>query len=267
MWLEPIWAADRFAEFISRGLFAEHAFWHGDLETAAAEAAAAITGHVEYQGGYGPPVIRVAAVGLSALADLAGQARADGDEERARTAVGAARALVEAAREGAAFRRRPKFVLGAEGCGWLARAEAEWRRADGANDPDAWLAVVEAFGPAFVYEMARSRWRLAEALAEAGRRDEAKQEWRLAFEVAERLGAVPLRAALANRPHRRSRPRRLARRSRRTQDQPRRRPGQARPDRPAHPDPRPSRTRNTRPQPHPHPELNTPASPDFKIIF
>jgi DNA-binding CsgD family transcriptional regulator len=153
---------------------------------------------VEYNGGYGPPVIRVAAVGLSALADLAGQARASGDEERARAAVGTARALVEAAREGAAFRRRPKFVLGVEGRGWLARAEAEWRRAEGVNDPDAWLAVVEAFGPAFVYEMARSRWRLAEALAEAGRRDEAHQEWRLAFEVAERLGAVPLRAALAD---------------------------------------------------------------------
>jgi DNA-binding CsgD family transcriptional regulator/tetratricopeptide (TPR) repeat protein len=198
MWLEPIWAADRFAEFISRGLFAEHAFWHGDLETAAAEAMAAISGQVEYRGGYGPPVIRVAAVGLSALADLAGQARASGDEERARAAVGTARALVEAAREGAAFRRRPKFVLGVEGRGWLARAEAEWRRAEGVNDPDAWLAVVEAFGPAFVYEMARSRWRLAEALAEAGRRDEAHQEWRLAFEVAERLGAVPLRAALAD---------------------------------------------------------------------
>jgi len=41
-------------------------------------------------------------------------------------------------------------------------------------DEVAWAgAVVEAFGPAFVYESARSRWRLAEALAEAGRRDEA----------------------------------------------------------------------------------------------
>ena len=70
-----------------------------------------------------------------------------------------------------------------------------------------------------------------------------------------------------HRPHHRSQPRRLTRACRRTQDQPRRRPGQTRPDRPAHPHPHPSRTRNARPQPHPHPELNTPTSPDFKIIF
>ena len=58
--------------------------------------------------------------------------------------------------------------------------------------------MVDAFGPAFVYETARSRWRLAEALAEAGRRDEAQRELLLAAEAAERLGATPLRAALAD---------------------------------------------------------------------
>ena len=63
-----------------------------------------------------------------------------------------------------------------DGRGWLARAEAEWRRAQGDNDPAAWQAVVDVFGPAFVYETARSRWRLAEALAEAGDRDEAQGE-------------------------------------------------------------------------------------------
>jgi len=85
-----------------------------------------------------------------------------------------------------------------DGRGWLARAEAEWRRAQGDNDPATWQAVVDAFGPAFVYETARSRWRLAEALAEAGRRDEAQHELLLAVETAERIGAVPLRAALAD---------------------------------------------------------------------
>ena len=53
---------------------------------------------------------------------------------------------------------------------------------------------MEAFGPAFVYERARSRWRLAEALAEAGQREEAQQAWRLALDVARGLGAAPLRA-------------------------------------------------------------------------
>jgi len=195
-WLRPFWPADGFGAYISRGLLAEHALWKGDAERAAREAAEIVQSQVEYMGGYSPPTIRVAAVGVSAQADIASRARAAGDAVRAAAAVEAAREMVEAAREGAAYRRRPAFVLGVEGRAWLARAEAEWRRAQDDNDPDAWRAVVAAFGPGFVYEGARSRWRLAEALAEAGRRDEAQQEWRLAFEVADRLGAEPLRAAL-----------------------------------------------------------------------
>jgi DNA-binding CsgD family transcriptional regulator/tetratricopeptide (TPR) repeat protein len=196
IWLRPFWPADGFGAYIARGLLAEHALWQGDTETAVAEIAATISAQTDYLGSYGPPVIRPAAVGLSAYADLAGRARAAGDEVREYAAVDAASDLIEIARDGAAYRRRPKFVLGVDAQGWLARAEAEWHRAQGDNDPDAWLAVVEAFGPGFVYESARSRWRLAEALAEAGRRDEAQDEWRLAFESADRLGAVPLRAAL-----------------------------------------------------------------------
>ena len=110
----------------------------------------------------------------------------------------AARGLVDIAREGGAYPLRPNALLGVEGRGWLARAEAEWRRAQGDNDPAAWQAVIAVFGPAFVYETARSRWRLAEALAEAGRRDEAQRELLLAAETAERIGATPLRAALSD---------------------------------------------------------------------
>jgi len=195
-WLRPFWSADGFGAYIARGLLAEHALWQGDAETAAREATEIVHSQVTYVGGYSPPVIRVAAIGLNAQADLAGRARAAGDSAGAAVAVEAARELVEAAREGAAYRRRPKFVIGVEGRAWLARAEAEWLRAQDQNDPAAWQAVVAEFGPGFVYEGARSRWRLAEALAEAGRRDEAQQEWRLAFEAADRLGAQPLRAAL-----------------------------------------------------------------------
>jgi DNA-binding CsgD family transcriptional regulator len=195
-WLKPFWPADGFGAYIARGLLAEHALWQGDTGTAVAEVAATLRAEAEFLKGYGPPVIRPAAVGLSAQADRATQARAAGDEAGAAAIVNAARELIEIARGGAAYPRRPKFVLGVDGRAWLARAEAEWCRAQGRNDPDAWLAVVEAFGPGFVYESARSRWRLAEALAEAGRRDEAQDEWRLAFETADRLGAVPLRAAL-----------------------------------------------------------------------
>jgi DNA-binding CsgD family transcriptional regulator len=197
-WLEPFWPSDDFAGYIARGLLAEHALWRGDSAAALAGVAATISGEKE-AGAYGPPVIRVAAVGLAARADRAGQARVAGEVETARAEVDAAGALIAVAREGAAHPGKPRFVLGVEGRGWLARAEAEWRRAQGDNDPQAWRAVVAIFSPpGFVYETARARWRLAEALIEAGHRDQAEQEWRLAVEVADQLGAVPLRAALAD---------------------------------------------------------------------
>jgi DNA-binding CsgD family transcriptional regulator len=197
-WLEPFWSVDGFGAYIARGLLAEHALWRGDTATALAEVAVILAEQNADQKGYAPPVIRIAAVGLAARADRARQARAAGDEDTAQAEVTAARVLIEAAREGAAYPERPKFVLGVDGRGWLARSEAEWGRAQGHNDPQAWQLVVDTFSPAFVYETARSRWRLAEALAEAGQRAEAEREWSQAVQVADELGAVPLRSALAD---------------------------------------------------------------------
>jgi DNA-binding NarL/FixJ family response regulator len=57
---------------------------------------------------------------------------------------------------------------------------------------------VAAFGVGFAYETARSRWRLAEALAEAGDREAARSEWLAAVQAADRLRATPLQAALAD---------------------------------------------------------------------
>ncbi|HKB32064.1 MAG TPA: response regulator transcription factor, partial [Streptosporangiaceae bacterium] len=200
IWMEPFWRANKFVEYIARGLLAEHALWQGDIDAALADVAATISAQLDLHGAYGPPVIRVAAVGLSACADRASQARAvgDGDGDAARAAVGQAEELIEVARAGAAHRRRPKFVLGVDGRGWLARAEAEWRRAQGDNNPRAWQDVLDAFGPAFVYEAARSRWRLAEAFAENGERAEAQGQWQEAAHVADMLGAAPLRASLGD---------------------------------------------------------------------
>src|SRR5215470_8407247 len=196
-WLEPFWPTERFSAYLSHSLLAEHALWRGDTATALAEVADAIKPQVE-RSGYGPQLIRVAAVGLAAQADRACQARLAGDAAAEQAAVEGARMLIETARRGAAYPRRPSWVLGVDGRAWLARAEAEWLRGQGDNDPAAWRAVLETFGPAFVYEAARSRWRLAGALLEAGHRDEAQEEWRQAIEVAERLGARPLRAALTD---------------------------------------------------------------------
>jgi len=197
-WLEPFMARDQFVEYIARGLLAEHSCWQGDIETAAAQSAATVRATVAWDGPAAPQLIRVAAVWLAALADQAVQARGSGDAGREQEAVREAGRVVEFARAGAGNRGRPRLALGVDGRGWLARAEAEWRRAEGDNDPAAWQAVLDAFGPGFVYEAARSRWRLAEALAEAGRRDEAQREWTLAVAAADELGAAPLRRALGD---------------------------------------------------------------------
>jgi len=196
-WLEPFWPGDRFGEYIARGLLAEHALWRGDPDGALAEVEAALVTQAD-EDGYAPPVIRVAAIGLAAHATRVARARATSDEQAVKAELKAAKRLIGVAREGAAYPRQPKFVLGIDGRGWLARAEAEWGRVRGKNDPAAWQAVVDAFGPGFVYESARARWRLAEALAEKGQREAAEREWKLATETAERLAAVPLLTALAD---------------------------------------------------------------------
>jgi DNA-binding NarL/FixJ family response regulator len=192
-WLEPYMAQDMMTAYIASGLLAEDAYWTGNLEQAVTAAQATVRIVVAWDEGYSPQVIRPAAVGLAALADLARHARAAGQRDLEAMA-GDATALVEAARKAGGSRA----ALGVDGRGWLARAEAEWRSVAGENDQAHWQAVVDAFGPGFVYETARSRWRLAEALAEAGHRDEAHREWLLAAEAADDLGAARLRAALAD---------------------------------------------------------------------
>ena len=133
---------------------------------------------------------------LSARADRAVQARASGDDETARAEASAAAELIDIARRGAAFPKRPKFILGPEGRGWLARAEAEYQRLIGLNAPAGWEKTLAEFGPGYVYETARTQWRLAEALAESGRPREAADVWRAASATAAGLRAEPLRAAL-----------------------------------------------------------------------
>jgi len=140
--------------------------------------------------------ILATATALAARADRAAQLRAAGDVAGANAHAAAGAALLAVAREGASYPLRPKAVLGPEGRGWLARCEAEYARLAGANSPDAWERVLAAFGPGYVYETARAQWRLAEALVEAGRRDEAAAVWRAARDTASGLRAAPLGAAL-----------------------------------------------------------------------
>jgi DNA-binding CsgD family transcriptional regulator len=194
LWLEPYMAEDWLAAYIAGGLFAEDAYWAGDLAGAVEAALATLEASKGTDEDYGASAIRPAAIGLAALADQARQARATGQQDRAAALAAEAGPLVEAARAGAATYKK----LGIEGRGWLARAEAEWRRAEGDNEPANWQVVVDTFSPGFRYETARARWRLAEALAEAGQRDEAQAQWLLAAFTADELGATRLRAALTD---------------------------------------------------------------------
>ena len=67
---------------------------------------------------------------------------------------------------------------------------------EGHSDPARWQIAVEAFSFGCVYEVARCRWRMAEALLGTGRRDEAAAAAREAYQTGLRLGASPLQAAL-----------------------------------------------------------------------
>ena len=189
-YLEPYLASDMLAEYIARGLLAEDAYWSGDLPGAVAAAKATIAAASWNGEDYGPQVIRPAAVAIAALAD---QVRLGHPE-----LIAEAEQLLATARQGTSSSRRAPEAIGVDGRGWLARAEAEFRRAAGNNDPASWQAVADAFGPDFAYETARSQWRLAEALAESGDREEAQRQWQLAVAAADNLGATRLRAALAD---------------------------------------------------------------------
>lgn len=193
IWLEPFWD-DVFVAYIARGLLAEEALWKGDYERALSEAEAAID--ADAWPAHTPSVIRVTAIALAARADRAVLARATGDAAGAEAEASAGAALLAVAREGARFPDRPKAVLGPEGRGWLARCEAEYARLAGENAPIRWEKVVAEFGPGYVYETARAQWRLAEALVEAGRREEGAAVWRAARDTASRLRAAPLASAL-----------------------------------------------------------------------
>jgi DNA-binding NarL/FixJ family response regulator len=192
-WLEPFWD-DSFVTYIARGLLAEQALWRGDTDQALAHAEAAT--HADALPASSPAVLRPAAVALAARADRAAAARMTEDVDAEAAELENAEKLRDIARQGARNPARPKAVLGSEGRGWLARAEAEYLRASGHNTPGAWEAVLAAFGPQYVYETARAQWRLAEALAEAGRSEEAAGVWSAAAATAARLGAAPLSAAL-----------------------------------------------------------------------
>jgi DNA-binding CsgD family transcriptional regulator len=190
------WMHDPQIIALTAGCEADLAQWQGRPDGASALVTDAIERAGRVWGEYTLGGIWLAAIGVAGEADRAATARLVGDEATAAAAVAAGRKLTEFART-AAERGKPRAGrLGPEGAAWLARLEAEWSRLAGANDPALWAAAATAFDFGYPYEVARSSWRLAEALVQADRRDDAAAPAKTAYETAVRLRAAPLRAAV-----------------------------------------------------------------------
>ncbi len=173
------------------------AAWNGDAATAVALTRETARRLTEAWGDDRLATLRLAATALGAAADAAAAARLVSDSGTAQRWVDEARPLADDARAAmAAYQRVAGEPSGVEGRAWMARVAAEEARLLGRADPELWRAAAGSFSYGHVYEEARSRWRLAEALLGTDDRAAASAEARAAHEVAVRLGAAPLRRAV-----------------------------------------------------------------------
>jgi DNA-binding CsgD family transcriptional regulator len=143
--------------------------------------------------------VSLCALGIAAYADIAATARRAGDAAAERRAVASGEELTSRAEGTMANAVVDTAGVGPEGRAWMLRAQAETGRLRAERNPDAWRDVVEAFGYGEAYRQAQARWRYAEALLAGGDRsgrEQAAEQIRLARQVAEELGAVPLREAV-----------------------------------------------------------------------
>lgn len=191
---EAHWSRDGLIALIGGGCTVDALTWRGELDEAI-ELALRVIEHLGREwSDYFLGGIWLSALGLAALADAAAQERLLGRDVTERVTLGDR--LLERART-TAERGRPRGgVLGPEGRAWLARAHAEHGRLVGANDPEAWREALREFGYGHRYELARTRWRLAESLLERGERDAARDEAATALAEADAMGAVPLATAV-----------------------------------------------------------------------
>jgi DNA-binding CsgD family transcriptional regulator len=180
------------------GLEADQATWQGDLERArsAVQRALAIFDGGEFMASESMDLPWICGIGLAIQAEGAARARAASDAVALADAITVGQVLLERARAAVEQARRIGRARDVYLMGWLAKAEAEWTRLQSHSNPKAWQAAVEVFSYGHVYEVARCRWRLAEALLGAGDRKQATAAARTAYATAVRLEAAPLQAAV-----------------------------------------------------------------------
>jgi DNA-binding CsgD family transcriptional regulator len=143
--------------------------------------------------------VMVATVGITALADLADEARLRRDSATERDLITEGERLLDRIWSQLPMTRMGKLLFQSETVMLEmhnSRLAAEVSRLRGTDDPALWeVAAVSAEG--FSYSQALARWRWASALLAAGSRDAATEQLLMAYETACQLGARPLRDALA----------------------------------------------------------------------
>src|SRR5450830_721833 len=192
--LRTAWHRDGQIALISGGCTVDALAWQDDLDEAVELAVELIDYLGRVWSDYFLGGIWIAALAISALADGAYVDRLVGRSAGAKVALGTE--LLDRAVTTAEKGRPRGGRLGPEGLAWLARAHAEHSRLLGVNDPSLWAHATQGFEYGYRYEEARSRWRWAQALLEAGDRDLATAHAQIALDAATAMGAGPLTAAI-----------------------------------------------------------------------
>ncbi|WP_132114587.1 helix-turn-helix transcriptional regulator [Actinocrispum wychmicini] len=178
---------------------AESALWRGHPHQAVDHIEASFDDLAKLARPAAVDAVLAACIGIWALADIATQARRKGDTAACAQALARGQALVDRMAS-----HRPRH--------WIARKlyednhpgivmfghqlAAEMHRLQGTDTADHWQQSVRS-ATDFPYGEAYARWRWATVLLATGGREEAAQQVVTAHEIASRLGATPLRDAVA----------------------------------------------------------------------
>ena len=195
--LEESWDLEPQVGLVAGGCEADRLIWAGEPGPAVdmAERAQAHLDAMVGEGMYGG--LWLSAVGLAALADVAATCRQRRDDAGVEAALARGEVLRQRVERIVSGGRGRPGDLGPEGRAWHARALAEHARLQGGPAVQEWREALAGFGYGHAYEEARCHWRLAEALVVEGDRAAAATHAQAAAAAAERMGALPLKEAVA----------------------------------------------------------------------